>query len=48
MISKNKYLVIINPISGPKSSKNFSDIISKTLIKEDYDFDIFIQSAVYI
>ena len=38
----NKYLVIINPISGPKSSENISDSISKILIKKKINFDIFI------
>ena len=38
----NKYLVIINPTSGPKSFKNISEIIREFLIKAEYNFDIFI------
>ncbi len=47
MQSKNKYLVIINPISGPRSTKKNPYYIKSFLKKNNLHFDIFISKYKY-
>ena len=39
---KNKYLIVINPISGPKASKKYPDYINNFFKKHHLIFDMFV------